>query len=855
MAIFGAQRHLWQKRIAAGKKLGWVLALIAAAGAVLGACGRAATPARQPSEVTPQAAVAGPVTRTGAWVDRLIFVKQEVAAAAVKQIQAGEIDLYASSLADPNVLTMVKADPNLAYTRSLGARLEITCNPVAAFADGRINPFGVARFRQALNWLLDRDYIVREILGGLGVPSTLPLTTFSPDYGRYVDLARPLEAEYAYHPERARAQIAAVMADLGATLGPDRRWQYHGRPVRLIGLIRSEDTRRQIGDYLSSQLEASGFEVERQYKTGSEAAPIWGQSDPAEGLWSFYTGAWAGGAIARDEADRLAFFYTNLGSASPLWQAYRPSPELDAVARRLWAGDLATMEERRRLFEEALPLAMQDSAHLFLADQAAFMPHDAGLELAFGPAGGASLLQLYPFTLRRSGQEGGEVRIALADLLVAPWNPIAGSSWLHDTVPQYATADVGVMADPYSGLYWPQRFEKAECVVKTGFPVGRSLEWVTLTLADKIEVAADAWADWDAEAQTFVQAGQMPSPAREANSRCTVTYPRDLWTKVRWHDGSPISPADFVMRMIMAFDPGKKASPIYDQAQAPTVDAFLSHFRGVQIESTDPLAITTYDDGYWLDVESMAGLATWWPYYDHGQAPWSTVALGVMAEAAGRAAFSTDKAQAQNVEWLSFVAGPSLAVLKAELDGASLQGSIVYTATLSQYLTPEEIAGRYANLAAWYERQGHFWIGTGPFWLDGVFPTEKTLTLRRFEAYPDAAGRWQRLGTAMIPVVEVSGPARVKAGSAASFDLSITFDGRPYPPQQIAAVRFLLFDVSGALAFQGEAAAGGDGRYVAALGPEVTGRLPAGSSRLEVLVTSKAVGAPTVAGVEFVSDE
>ena len=852
--------------MAAGKGCVSILALIVVGGALLAACGPATAPVVQTVGVDKTVAAEqtadwqvmptlAPPARTGAWVDQLVFTKQDVAVAAVKQLQANEIDLYASNLADPNVLNMVKADRNLGYIQSVGARLEITCNPVAALADGRINPFGVARFREALNWLLDRNYVVQEILGGLGVPSYLPLTTFFPDYGRYAEVARSLEAQYAYNPDQARSQITEVMEGMGATPGADGRWQHNGQPVTLIGLIRSEDTRRQVGDYVSNQLETMGFDVKRQYKTGSEASSIWAQSDPPEGLWSFYTGGWSSSTITRDEAMNFGFFYTNLGSASPLWQAYQPSPELEAVAHKLWVSDYATLEERRRLFEEALPLAVEDSAHIFLVDQVAFMPRNANLDVAFDLSGGASLLQWYPFTLRWKGQEGGQVRIAMPDLLIAPWNPIAGSRWLHDTAPQYATADVGIMADPYTGLYWPQRFEKAECVVKTGLPVSKSLNWVTLTFADTIDVPPDAWADWDAEAQTFIEAGQMPTPTLQTNSQCTITYPKDLWTTVRWHDGSPISPADFVMRMIMTFDPGKKESPIYDEAQAPAVDAYLSHFRGVSIESTDPLVITTYDDSYSLDVEWMAGSSTWWPYYDQGQAPWTAVALGVMAEANGRLAFSTDKASANNVEWTSLIAGPSLAVLKAELDSASAQGSIVYTATLSQYLTPEEIATRYASLRRWYEARGHFWLGTGPFWLDKVLPTEKILILRRFAEYPDVASRWERFGTPMIPVVEVSGPGRVKAGSEAVFDVSITFGGQPYPAGQIAGVKFLVFEVSGALAGQGEATAGSEGSYAVILDPEVTGRLPAGSNRLEVVVTSNAVSVPAIADLEFVSSE
>jgi len=120
------------------------------------------------------------------------------------------------------------------------------------------------------------------------------------------------------------------------------------------------------------------------------------------------------------------------------------------------------------------------------------------------------------------------------------------------------------------------------------------------------------------------------------------------------------------MRMIIRFDVGKPESAIYDEALAPQVDAFLSHFKGVVIESTDPLVITTYDDIIYLDAEYL--VTSWFPYCDQGTCPWHTFVLGAIADAKGELAFSTDKAGAKSVDWMSFIAGPSLAILKADLD-------------------------------------------------------------------------------------------------------------------------------------------------------------------------------------------
>ena len=182
-----------------------------------------------------------------------------------------------------------------------------------------------------------------------------------------------------------------------------------------------------------------------------------------------------------------------------------------------------------------------------------------------------------------------------------------------------------------------------------------------------------------------------------------------MFTTVKFHDGSPISVGDFVMNMIMTFDLGKPDSANYDEAIAPVVDAYLSHFKGVVMKSTDPLVITTYDDRYYLDAEWIVYYnATWWPTpvtgYGRADPPWQAFALGNLADAGvdpeiGQLAWSTDKATKNKVDWLSFIAGPSLDILKGYLDKAAAENLIPYAPTMSQYVTPEEATLRWTNYA------------------------------------------------------------------------------------------------------------------------------------------------------------
>ena len=209
-----------------------------------------------------------------------------------------------------------------------------------------------------MNMLVDRNYIVQEIYGGLAKPKVTSLNSAFPDYARYIDTVRALEVKYAYNPEAAKTVIDAEMTAMGATLGADGKWQFNDAPVTIIAIIRTEDERKQIGDYVCNQLETVGFTTDRQYKTRTEASPIWNQSDPAEGMMHFYTGGWITTAISRDDATNFGYFYTPLGSGSPLWQAYKNAPEYyngtDGCADKLWVNDFASMDERKTLFETCL---------------------------------------------------------------------------------------------------------------------------------------------------------------------------------------------------------------------------------------------------------------------------------------------------------------------------------------------------------------------------------------------------------------------------------------------------------------------------------------------------------------------
>lgn len=813
-------------------------------------------PTAEPTAGTEVTEPVASTDRKGGWLDRIVFSAIPEVDQAVAQIDAGAIDMYAVSADDDAVFNSLQENANLKYAMIYGASNQMLVNPVACKDESMLNPFTSAKIREALNWATDREYIAEEIMGGLARPRYFALTSAFPDYALYADLVAAVETKYAYDMDKAKAVVDEEMPNLGAELGADGKWQFNGKPVTIIGLIRTEDARKEIGNYFANQLEALGFTVDRQEKTSVDAAPIWQEDDPANCKFGFYTAGWGAPAIQVDEGNMFVQYNTGKMQTLPVFNAYQPSEELLAAADKLFTNDFNTMEERAELFETALTLSMEESWWgVWVTDNFSYTPYKAGIVGSSDLAAGFETSSMYPFTLRWEGQEGGEMKIAQSNIMVDPWNPIAGSNWVDDAMPQRATMDWGILPDPYTGLNLNKLVSKAELTVQEGLPVRSSSDWVTLNFEKEITVPEDAWVDWDAKTQKFITAGEKYPEGLTTKSKSVVYYTPELWNTT-WHDGSKMTVADFIMNMILTFDPGKTDSAIYDESMAPSVDTYLSHFKGVRIVSTDPLTIETYEDQYFLDAENS--ITSWYPSQylpttsTNGMISWHGLTPAIMAEANGEMAFSTTKATEKEIEWTSLLAGPTLEIQAKYLDQAIADKYIPYAPTLGEYVSADEAVARYENLKNWYTTKKHMWIGTGPYYVDEVFTVEKTITVSRYEDYLFPADQFSGFGEPKVATALVEGPTSVVAGEEVSFDVLVNFHDEAYPTEDISKVAYILFNTNNEVVAKGEAENVGDGAYQVILGADVTALLEAGGSKLSVAVTSKVVSIPAFAEAEFV---
>jgi peptide/nickel transport system substrate-binding protein len=700
-----------------------------------------------------------PETRTtGPYLDEVLITNEPNFTAAVTRLQTDDLDLFAYGLADAALFQTVRSDPKLAYTTSLGSYNEFTFNPVGPVFNGtgKLNPFYDPKFREAMNWLVDRDYLCNEIMGGLALPRLLAMSTAGVDGTvRFPDKVAELEAKYAFNKAKAEAAIKTSMEALGATKEAGK-WMYKGEQVTLIGAIRTEDERKLMGDYFAGLLEDQGFKVTRTYGTSGVLTPIWRTGDPNRGVFHFYTGGWVTTAIPLDEGDNFGAFYTNLYSAmGPLWQSYVNDPEFYAAAEKLWNYDYGSMSERAGYFETCMEKSLEDSNRIWLCDRASYTPMQADVRVAADGYGGVYGSWMWAQTAHfvdSAGDPivGGTMRIGTGGILTEPWNPVAGTNWVYDMFPIRATGDMDTQPDTRTGLRWAARLEKAEVIVKQGQPVEvENTDWCKLTFVPEIQVPLDAWADWDAVTQKFLTVRDRFGPSGTTAIRETKAYfPKDIF-ETPLHDGSTLSVGDFLMSAILNFDRAKPASALYDEGYVAEFDAWMSQFKGVKFTTDDPnygLIVEFYSDACLLNAELMCTYtSTFFPTYSQGPGMWHTLALAAMAEEDGELAFGSAKADQIEGEWTSFIAGPSIPILKSKLDSAKASNYIPFEPTMGDYITEEEAEARWTNLSAFYEAYKHFWVASGPFILFKAFTTEKVIQLKRFEAYPDPMNRWDFL--------------------------------------------------------------------------------------------------------------
>jgi len=185
-----------------------------------------------------------------------------------------------------------------------------------AYPGKGINPFAFRKVRFAMNYLVDRKYIIQSVYRNYAVPMYTFLSIYDPTYTIIADIVA--EYQTPYDPTLAKKLIYETLTAAGAQY-VNGKWYYDNKPIEIKFIIRTEDERKQIGDIFANALEQIGFTVDRLYMEFSQAIAKVYYTDPMSFQWHIYTEGWGKGVLDKWDSVSIAQFGAPWFGYMPGW--------------------------------------------------------------------------------------------------------------------------------------------------------------------------------------------------------------------------------------------------------------------------------------------------------------------------------------------------------------------------------------------------------------------------------------------------------------------------------------------------------------------------------------------------------
>jgi hypothetical protein len=326
----------------------------------------------------------------------------------------------------------------------------------------------------------------------------------------------------------------------------------------------------------------------------------------------------------------------------------------------------------------------------------------------------------------------GKLLLAVRDLPVSAWNPVAGFTDPMGRLMWSAIGDPAMIPFPFNASWMPNRIQSELTKVE-----GRS---------GGLKVPADAL---------------LPEPGSGALQRVSG------WTaasqKVTYEvlaspfdDGTEQTVADVLYPYAFLYRWGAKAERS-DEIREPrlnatftTLEERLAGIKVVRVDETkhqiaegmEIVTKTPVVEVYLRDApgdeRQVAALAPPW-----STVPWHLLALMEEAVVRGYAAFSTEEATRRGVPWLDLVRDPALRARLQEL--VVLFEREAWRPDLLQGLvSADEARARWRGLGEYAAKNGHFLVANGPYRLKSWSANGVVLEAVREMTYPLGFGTFDR---------------------------------------------------------------------------------------------------------------
>ena len=713
------------------------------------------------------AEVKGPI------VDKIYInakMKEEI---GLKDAAEGLTDIFFWGVSGPTIMGLDQAtkDKLDIYTVPSGS-WSLNFNPVPNAAPYIVkvedkeffNPFAIREVRFAMNDLINRKYLVDEVLGGAGGPMFTMATPGQPGTYKYNLVANRLGFTPEGNEKKAIEEItealqeAAALPELQGRLAKQGEWwTFDGELATINFLIRVDDPQGRLreGEYIASQIEKAGIKVERLLWDRVKCIETSYYSDPADYEWNIYTEGWGAGATRAFWEHIVCQMYAPwygymAGGPDSKW--HYENDEIDRLTEKAYTGNFLTEEEYWETVLEALDLALKDACRIYVAYQNDYYATNKDAfnnRMCYGLGDG-----LNEWSMITANTKNKELRVtefsAKGALFMSAWDPIGteGFSDVYSLVIAQPLFDRASFESPASAIATPWRVIPHD--VKTEVDRDEAGEVV-----GKIPVSPKA-IKYDSAKKEWYKVGA----GETAMSTGTYTF-----IFGNFHHGRPMTIANilyadaFITEWITKDgDDDRYYDAAYESYHRP--DWEISKGMTLNLDST----ITNYFDyNFPPSKERVAANGSPWVSLSgrYVVLPWEVYEALAELVAAGSASGEVYSfTPSEGVEQVDLLRPSCVADIRVKL--AEMKDNNYVPVSIKDYVTADEAKAGYEAAIKWIDEKGHAFIGNGPFYMEKYDSATNFIELTAFRdpEYPFTPDYWPSVfATTTVRIDSVDVPA------------------------------------------------------------------------------------------------
>lgn len=652
--------------------------------------------------------------KTGGYADSIKFIRFSNENVAYQQVSNGQLDSYFFQI-PLQLVESAKKDPNLKVYEKEGLTYGLLLNP--SNSSKSFNPFSIKEIRFALNFLIDRNFVVNNILKGFGEQIVEPYGSRSPEYYNVLPIIDPLNIRY--DESFAQGEIKKAMNSVGATLNPSGKYVVNGQPVSVKILIRNDDLlRKSFGDYVASEIEKSGFSVSKEYGDLTKANRIVYGSNPSDLEWNLYTESVIANSFLRYNPGTVTQMYApwfgNMpGSQNPNYSQYANST-IDNLTQKLIFNNFTSESERNFLLQKAEEVGINEAVRLFFARS--YDPYIASSKIdglindySAGIANKLSLLNAVKNTTDNS-----TLNIGMIQVFQGAWNNVEGCTDYYCRIIYSLITDSPTFSNPYSGDPEPLRNEW------TSVFSGAYNETIPVSKNSII---------WDPYKQEWLN-------STHNSTALTKVSVNPIFSN--WHYGLPVDKFDLIYSYYFPFEWSVDTltnDHTFDSEYASLVFPTLSLIKGVEFYNNG--TFDTYLDLWHYDKKQIPSYGTLWP-----SEPWEITAASERLVSNNKLSYSKTDANIKGIDQLSLNLPVQAEMMKSEL--MKMKNERYIPNPLKGLVTVDYAIKRYDAAISWINEHNNAIIGNGPYYLKEFNPTGGVVTLNAFRdgSYPFKVGKF-----------------------------------------------------------------------------------------------------------------